>query len=128
MSRKPSEFLMHPVSFPEAQAVGLMRAVGKNAIDGDKLDVLIDLGFLCYAYEAVRLRDFEAPERAGVSRERAIECRARVASLTHGQPLLIRSYQDTHAIGAFAVDVLVMDGSRGWRSLVELLLAEGWYE
>jgi len=144
MPRKPTEFAEHPASFSEAQAKGLCRAVCKHVVDGDTFDVLIDLGWNCYAYETLRLHDVDTPEifrpKSEAERDLGLKARYRVTELILDKPVLIRSFKDAETFGRFVADVYVLYGvefpgpfivesilasdAGTWISLAEILKAE----
>lgn len=59
MRRTPLEFVDHPAPYTG----GLYRGAVSAVIDGDTLDVLLDLGCNHYDYQTVRLAGINAPER-----------------------------------------------------------------
>jgi micrococcal nuclease len=122
--RKPAEFVGHPSPY----LAGAFRAVGRYVVDGDTLDALVDLGFLKYAYETIRLRGFDAPELRSadpIEKERAYAAKARVEEMAGpGKALLLRPYKDVETFGRFVADVSWWDGT-DWRDLATRLAAEG---
>jgi len=124
MPRKPIEFSEHPAAFDDVRAQGLYRAHCRYVVDGDTFDVLIDLGFQNYAYEALRLRDVDTPEIRGDERERGLAAKARVQELILDTPVLVRSFKDVETFGRFVADVLYWKEGE-WLDLGETLVSEG---
>lgn len=145
--RKPIEFAAHPAGYGAAIGRGLFRAVVRHVVDGDTVDVMLDLGWYQYAYQSIRLAGIDTPELRGTSgseRARAIGARDRVGALVEGRPVLLRSHKQKTTFGRFVADVFVpveatveepaawvdverLDVSdRIWVSLTGVLLAEGW--
>ena len=65
-----------------------------QVIDGDTLDLDIDLGFHVTIRQRVRLRGIDTPEMWGKDRDRAIDARTEVTICTAGIDLLIRTERD----------------------------------
>jgi endonuclease YncB( thermonuclease family) len=121
--RKPVEFVGHPSPY----LAGTFRAVCRYVVDGDTFDVFIDLGFLKYAYETIRLRDFDAPELRSpdpVEKQRAFDAKARVEALVLDKPVLLVPYKDVETFGRFVAAVQWWDGT-GWHDLATTLAVEG---
>lgn len=125
--RKPVEFESHPASYADAAAAGKFRAMGRHVVDGDTYDVFVDLGLGKYAYEAIRLYDFDTAElRTGSPAERARgqAAKARTAELVQDKPLLLKTYRDAETFGRYVAETWYWDGA-AWKSLRETLDAEG---
>jgi micrococcal nuclease len=60
-----------------------IKSVAK-VVDGDTLDVCIDLGFHLYIQQRVRLLGIDAPEKRGASREAGLASQRRLESLIAG--------------------------------------------
>ena len=126
MARKPEEFNNHPASFPETT----YRAVCKHVVDGDTVDVMIDLGLNKYAYETVRIKDIDTPEifrsKDADEKQAGMAARDRVKELILDQPVMITTYKDKASFGRFLADVAYMDQETGeWTSLANTLNNEG---
>jgi len=65
-----------------------------QVIDGDTLDLDIDLGFFVTLRQRVRLRGIDTPELRGKDKERAVAARTEVTIWTDGVELLIRTELD----------------------------------
>jgi endonuclease YncB( thermonuclease family) len=130
--RKPADFENHPASYEYARSIGCFRAVCKKVVDGDTFDVFIDLGMNNYAYDTIRLHDFDTPEIFHPSntaeRNHGMAARARVVDVLDQKPVLIRSFKDQETFGRYVADVYyLIDQGDGWidRSLAVLLAEEG---
>lgn len=144
--RKPIEFSTHPARYADAITHGLFRAVVRHIVDGDTIDVLLDLGWYAYAYHSLRLAGIDTPELRGTSagvRATAQAARDRVVALVDQRPVLLRSHRQETTFGRFVADVFVpveagssvpvtwsgvealAVGGRSWVSLGGILLAEG---
>jgi len=106
--RRPAEFSDFPTRL-EADSLfgwGPYRAVVRKVIDGDTLDVLLDLGFQCYAYQTLRLRGVNAPERNTLA--------GRVAQtwlreqLPEGTPVVVTPFKDATTFGRYVADVRML--------------------
>lgn len=144
MPRRPSEFVNHPAGFREVDDLGLFRGHCHNVVDGDTADFLIDLGWMQYAYTAVRFLDVDTAEMrgtSGVEREFAERALRRVEELMLDRPVLIRSSKGT-TFGRFVASIwfpaegaafpdlpntIALDHGDGrvWVSIVDVLKAEG---
>ena len=65
-----------------------------QVIDGDTLDLDIDLGFFVTLRQRVRLRGIDTPELRGKDKDRAVAARTEVTIWTDGVELLIRTEPD----------------------------------
>jgi endonuclease YncB( thermonuclease family) len=141
MSRKPPCFQLHPATFVDARARGLVRACGYHVVDGDTADFLLDIGWYHYAYIPLRLSSVDAPETRGTTgeeREKALLAKDRFEELICDQPALVRSYRERRSFERFIADVWVTSrstvpghlnntirvGGRVWYKVQEILLAE----
>jgi micrococcal nuclease len=126
MTTLPREFVGTAVPFPG----GTYRAFGLRAVDGDTLDLLIDLGFSEYRTERVRLARVNTPELSSTDIHEASLARAAKAEtvrLTEGRVLTIKSAKPNLALdpyGRWIAEVWVMvRGHELWLS--DHLLAQG---
>jgi micrococcal nuclease len=79
-----------------------------QVIDGDTLDLDIDLGFHVTIRQRVRLRGIDTPELRGKDKDRAVAARTEVTIWTDGVELLIRTELDeTDKYGRLLADVWV---------------------
>lgn len=109
--RKPAEFDNHPYA-----SNAVFRAVVAKVIDGDTLDVLVDLGFLVYSYITVRVLDVDTPEIFHPTKpgERDLGMKAKAfveALLPVGTPVQITTYKDAETFGRFVASVRKLDGT-----------------
>lgn len=110
MTRKPAEF--H--NFPLPVTFGPYRAVVKHWVDGDTLDVFIDLGLHKYAYETIRVHNINTPEIYGAKEDGEIELgRAARAYALQIAPvesaILIRTFKDRTSFGRYVADIELAD-------------------
>jgi micrococcal nuclease len=103
--RRPVEFAdwsdQHPGFGPYA-------AVVRHVVDGDTLDLLVDVGFNVYPYEVIRLRGIDAPEKnreatkvAGVAAMVYLE-----SLLPIGTKVLLITRPDPDSFGRYIGDVI----------------------
>jgi micrococcal nuclease len=79
-----------------------------QVIDGDTLDLDIDLGFHVTIRQRVRLRGIDTPELRGKDKDRAVAARTEVTIWTDGVELLIRTELDeTDKYGRLLADIWV---------------------
>jgi micrococcal nuclease len=84
-----------------------------KVIDGDTLDLLVDLGFRAFEKVRVRLRGYNAPELS-TPEGRAKQTYARdVLMPPIGEPpqLTMQSYKDQHSFERWICDVWMPDGT-----------------
>jgi endonuclease YncB( thermonuclease family) len=141
MARKPRHFVDFPVSYGDAQEVGVCRAVCEHVVDGDTADFFLDVGWYQHAYVPVRFRDIDTAEIRGTSgevRELAMAAYRRTEELVLNQPVLVRSFKQKTTFERFVGDVFFADrdgsfpgaltltiGSIQWRLISDVLVAEG---
>lgn len=122
MSRKPPVLDHHPSAF----IGGSFRGVCEYVVDGDTMDVFLDLGLYQYAYERVRLQDVDTPEIYGRAsdeeRERGHEAKRFVEERILGQPVIVHTDRDETSFGRFTARIsFYRDGE--WRDLGSALVA-----
>jgi micrococcal nuclease len=79
-----------------------------QVIDGDTLDLDIDLGFHVTIRQRVRLRGIDTPELRGEDKDRAVAARTEVTIWADGAELLIRTELDaTDKYGRMLADLWV---------------------
>jgi len=87
----------------------LYRANTTRVVDGDTIDVLIDLGFDAYLKERLRLRGIDCPELSSEEGKRAkrfVEQR-----LPPNRPIVIQTFKtDLH--GRYVADIFYLEGER----------------
>lgn len=103
--RKPIEFFQHPVNFPNPS---VFRGVVRHVVDGDTLDVLVDLGFQTYQYLTIRLRNIDTPEIVGSRRAEGLAAKRAVENLALNRPVRLTVYQDRVSFGRYVADVAVL--------------------
>lgn len=122
MSDAPIEFQHSLLPFQG----GLYRAYGLRAIDGDTIDILVDLGLSCYRTETVRVAGVNTPELHAsdpVVRGQAQAAKAFTAKLIEGRVFIVRTYrpaQETEKYGRYLAEVQLPGGT-----LASQLIAAG---
>lgn len=102
------EFQQHPETFKNALAEGRYRAWCQYVVDGDTLDVVIDLGLEQYVSRRVRVYDINTAELRDKDleeRERARLAKAFVISNCYGKPLLVETFAVDDKYGRYATRV-----------------------
>jgi micrococcal nuclease len=67
------------------------RAVLDRVVDGDTVDLVVDLGFRTKAHHRFRLQGIDAPEPRGATKTEGLAAKAWLAEALEGKPLIIRS-------------------------------------
>jgi len=117
------EFLGHPGIAP-----GEFRGIVKRVIDGDTIDVLVDLGFYSYAFVTVRLAGMNAPEpNRGSQEQRALGIEAKIFAEERvlDQPVVLHTWKDRTTFGRFVASVQYWDAEGKPRSLCGELVRAG---
>lgn len=124
-NRKPEQFR----DFPDAlmTSYGPYLAVVQNVVDGDTLDVLMDLGFNEYRYHRVRVLDVNAPEtNRSESHEAGLAAKAFVKEvLPIGTKVLLYTKPDPDAFGRYLAEVRYITPDNQFTSLASELLMSG---
>lgn len=126
-SRKPKDLQDNPFSFPESATY---RGVVKHIVDGDTLDVFVDLGLFHYAYVTIRLRGIDTPEIYGKNATAHApfghQAREYAESLVLDKPVMITTYRDRQSFGRFVGDIGFMDDDGNLKSLASELREAGY--
>ena len=98
-----------------------------RVVDGDTLDLTVDLGFRMYARIRVRLARIDTWEIRGDEYEKGILARKSVRGLVnqYGSSVRVVTGKDTGKYGRWIGDIWFEDGEGGEINLTEWLLAEG---
>ena len=102
-----------------------------RVIDGDTVDVTVDLGMHISVYKRLRIYGLNTPElRGGTDETKALarEAKTRLIKLLENSPkVYIKSYMDaTGKYGRLLADLLVeQNGSGMYESIADILIAEG---
>jgi len=94
----------------------LYKAIIVNAVDGDTLDVDVDLGFRITMRQRVRLYGINTPERGDAGHLDAKEAVSRHV----GKEVTIRSHKPEDKYGRWLATVYISD-----RSLADMMIADG---
>lgn len=101
------------------------KAMLTRVVDGDTIDLNLDLGFGIYKEDRFRLFGIDTPElhsKVAAERDRAQAAKNRVQSLVSGQPLVVQTTKDKQdKYGRYLAQVILPDG----RSVSSILIAEG---
>lgn len=106
------------------------RAICTRVVDGDTLDLDIDLGCHVHVRERVRLFGIDAPETYGVRKDSeeyaaGVLCRDRMTELVTGRELLVNTHKDSKGkYGRYLATVWVVDGD-GKVDVAKALVSEG---
>jgi endonuclease YncB( thermonuclease family) len=114
----PFEFLGHNAPY----VGGIYRGVVTHVIDGDTVDVLLDLGCNHYDYQTVRLAAINAPER-GTSGGTAATNYVRQWLLN--QPVIVRTVKDREKFGRYLGLLWIMSPSNQPILVNLALISEG---
>lgn len=103
-----------------------------RVIDGDTLDVTLDLGFSVSTRQRLRSRTIDAPEIRGPQRARGLLASVRLLELLAGATEVRvrtevdpRSSKNREKYGRYLCDVLVTKNGTDWIDVWETLAAEG---
>jgi len=92
------------------------KAVATRIVDGDTIEVLIDLGFGISYKETVRFADIDAFEttlRRGTTEAQkkiGLEGKAYLKELIEGREVLLTTHKDKGKYGRYVADVCIKDG------------------
>lgn len=126
MSTSPlPQFADSPLAF----IGGVYRAAGVRAVDGDTIDVIVDVGFEDYRTERVRVGGVNTPELHATDpavRAAAVAARSFTAAQIEGKIFIVKTWKITDSrekFGRYLADV-IFPGAAG-DTLTARLLAAG---
>ena len=95
-------------------------------VDGDTIDVMVDLGMGCHRKERLRFSRIIAWETRGEHKEKGKLAKARVAELIPvGEKILVKTEKDKRGkYGRYIAEIYILDGDLN-HNLTDLLLNEG---
>jgi micrococcal nuclease len=97
-------------------------AVVVKLVDGDTLELMVDLGFRMTFRDRFRIRGIQAPETRGAERELGLRCQLALAALVPpGTPVVVTTHK-AEKYGRWLADVSLDDGD----SLAARLVRDGW--
>lgn len=105
--RVPEEFLRHTAPY----VGGLYRGVVSHVIDGDTVDVLLDLGCNHYVYQTVRLAGINAPE---LGTGPGGDARYWMLQDAGGRPCIVRTVKDREKFGRYLALIYVQTTAGLW--------------
>ena len=131
MPRKPQEFDNHPLVLNNLMPE--YRGVCKHVVDGDTVDVFIDLGLNQYAYETLRLFGVNTPDiyrpKDDDEKQAGFAAKSRVEELILNKPVKIVTYKDKSSFGRYVAEIYFpineSDPPEEWISLAAVLIYEG---
>lgn len=119
---RPPAFANHPASFHAPT----WRAFCHEIVDGDTYTCLIDLGFLAYSYQRIRLRGLDTPEVVGPEATWGLAAKQRATELLLNQPVLLTVHRDERTFERWVADVQVYDFAHGlWLDVASTLRSNG---
>lgn len=107
------------------------RAIVTRVVDGDTLDLRVDLGMYIFHRVRVRLKGIDTPEVYGVKKESEEYNAGKLASarakeLVDGKSVIVKTEKDkTGKYGRYIADILFDDDDGVTKSLSEVLIQEG---
>ena len=94
------------------------KATIERVIDGDTMDVTVDLGFFLTARMRVRLRGVNTPEIRGPERPEGLKVKAFVQeTLPPGTQVVINTYK-LGKYGRYIADLFFHESSDDWREIL----------
>ncbi len=119
---RPPDFAAHPMKRPMVPRL----AIGRRVIDGDTLDVDIELGLGVHHYTRIRLKGVDAPEvqHPLTPAEAALGAQAKhaVALLCENRPLVVDLGSESQVQGRFIATVQYYDdATKTWHDLAQYL-------
>lgn len=121
---RPPSFASHPAK--RATHVP-MRAICYAVIDGDTLDVLVELALGVYTYERIRIAKVDAPEilhpTSEAERTLGLQTKSAVEGLLLNMPALVDFGSESQVQGRFIASVQYWTGGAAgvWRDLAQYL-------
>lgn len=104
----------------------IRKATVRNIVDGDTLDVMVDMGFRRFSVERVRIMRINTPEIKGVEREEGLKSKAYVESVIPvGTEVVIQSFKGD-AFGRWLAEILYTNEEGDQVNLSDELLRLGY--
>jgi len=111
------------------------KATIERIVDGDTIDVTVDLGFFLTSRMRIRLRGLDTPEIRGPERPEGLKVKAFVQeTIPPGKQVVINTYK-VGKYGRYIADILFHTDSQDWREIIatgtnlnQLLLEKGMAE
>ena len=103
----------------------IRKAVVTNVVDGDTIDVLIDLGFGIYTKERVRLLRVDCPEITGINKEEGFKSKAFTEENLLGKKVFIQT-QKSDSWGRYLAEIFYKnDESESFLNFSDILIDSG---
>jgi micrococcal nuclease len=92
-----------------------------KVVDGDTVDILVDLGFSITTLIRFRLCGINAPETRGVERPEGVKAKRFLKNKIDGKEVIVRTYQDrTGKYGRYLADIYIDE-----ENVNELMIKKG---
>lgn len=101
------------------------RGVVVRVVDGDGLEVSIDLGMRIVHTVRIRLAGINAPELHGPDRPAALDATSFLGQLVDGRTLVLRTHKDGRSFDRYVADAFVVDSSGELHSVADALVDAG---
>lgn len=123
--RKPIEFAGHPMPFPERPRY---RGFCAHVVDGDTVDLLVDVGLFEYSYRPFRLNGYDAYEvNRAEERERGLIDKRGLEELILKKQVEAVTYKDSQTFDRFKADIRYLNAQTGqWLDVVSTLKQQGY--
>ena len=96
-----------------------------RVIDGDTVDLVIDLGFYLYRKIRLRLVGFNAPEIRGKKKEEGLIAKEKLKKiLSQKSSWIVKTYKDTGIYGRYYGELISVDGKINANKEMERALEE----
>lgn len=97
-----------------------------RVVDGDTVDLNIDLGFGIYTRQRFRIGGINAPEPRGEERDAGLEASAfLVDMLEDAHSITIQTSKEKGKYGRYIADIFVGDGSGDLYNVAQLMVEAG---
>jgi micrococcal nuclease len=97
-----------------------------RVVDGDTIDVSVDLGFGVWKKERLRLARINTPEIRGEEKEAGLAAKAFVeVAISDQEMIIVKTTKETGKFGRYIAEIEVSSYDQ-WENLNDLLLKEGY--
>jgi micrococcal nuclease len=101
----------------------IYEAIVIHIVDGDTVDLRVDLGFRVQRTDRFRLYGINAPEMRGIDKELGRQARAALETMIPvGSPILIKTHRGMDKYGRWLAEILTPDSAS---TVNELMVARG---
>lgn len=109
---------------PSQLPLYVYRGTVKRVVDGDTVDVVVDLGFRTNLQIRVRLLAIDAPEVVGTERAAGLESAAVLREWIEGREVILETHKDQQGKFGRWLGIIWMPGEA--KSINNRLVAEGY--